>query len=568
MPMFHTFKGKIIIASIIMAVSLGLLLLDLSQDISDNLDASNQQIAMVNRLVNSAKEQVNLIAEQKADLVFQEKLNTTHKKFTELRTWLYDYMVSQQDESDSKADDAQQELEELLEQIKSREAASVSELSSKVDQMYGYMIDGGDAYKNNQRDEGNRYMLQAQQVSAEIDNIFDRLLHKVSLTIDNKAEQVTSKSQEVTQVEEAAKSANQGMGNVTQKSWIIIFVVIGAIALAAFLTIKTVIHPIIRVRQDIIDTEASSDLTVQIDVNGKHEIAEMAIAFNSMMARFRSIIISISKSVTDVGIASQRTCEVMEDAAKGIIRQHAETDQVAVAINEMTATVEHVASNAQEASAAADSANNETDASRIVNNQSQDSIRNLSGDVAEASDVINNVARLSENIGQVLDVISSISDQTNLLALNAAIEAARAGEAGRGFAVVADEVRILAQRTRDATEEIKQTIDQLQSGTTSSVNVMNEGVHQANSAVDQSKRAGESLENIISQINNITNLNFAIATAAKEQSEVTSEINKNVDNIRTIADENAEAAERTVEAGEQLMCMSDGLQALINTFKV
>jgi methyl-accepting chemotaxis protein len=241
---------------------------------------------------------------------------------------------------------------------------------------------------------------------------------------------------------------------------------------------------------------------------------------------------------------------------------------VAVAINEMTATVEHVAANAQEASNAADQANNESGSSLKVNQESQQSISGLSKNVTEAREVINDVAGLSENIGKVLDVIGSISDQTNLLALNAAIEAARAGEAGRGFAVVADEVRILAQRTREATEEIKQTIEQLQSGTTSSVSVMNEGVKQAAAAVEQSENSGKSLELIIGQINEITELNFAIATAAKEQSAVTSEINKNVDNIRAIANENAEAANRTVEAGEQLMCMSDGLQALIKTFKV
>jgi methyl-accepting chemotaxis protein len=287
-----------------------------------------------------------------------------------------------------------------------------------------------------------------------------------------------------------------------------------------------------------------------------------------MMARFHAIIVAISKSVEDVGTASQRTSDIMNTAAKGIVTQQLETDQVAVAINEMTATVEHVASNAQEASNAADEANSESDASRIVNQQSQQSINGLSSDVSEAREVINDVAKLSENIGQVLEVISSISDQTNLLALNAAIEAARAGEAGRGFAVVADEVRILAQRTRDATEEIKKTIDQLQKGTTSSVSVMNEGVKQAASAVKLSENAGASLERIISKISNITELNFSIASAAKEQSAVTAEINENVSNIRNIANQNAEAADHTVEAGEQLMAMSAGLQALISTFKV
>ncbi|MFT4926091.1 MAG: methyl-accepting chemotaxis protein [Phenylobacterium sp.] len=365
-----------------------------------------------------------------------------------------------------------------------------------------------------------------------------------------------------------AVSVNKDMGSVTQLSWMILVLVVVSFTMFFIIIVRMIVLPINKVRDDMVKTEASSDLTVQIIVNGKDEVAEMATAYNSMMTRFHAIIVAISKSVEDVGTASQRTSDIMNTAAQGIVKQQLETDQVAVAINEMAATVDHVSDNAQEASNAADEANKESDASRKVNQQSQNSINGLSKDVTEAREVINDVTKLSENIGQVLEVIGSISDQTNLLALNAAIEAARAGEAGRGFAVVADEVRILAQRTREATEEIKQTIEQLQNGTTSSVNVMNQGVKQASSAVSQSENAGESLERIIAKINNITELNFSIANAAKEQSQVTAEINENVTNIRLIANENAEAAERTVEAGEQLMAMSDGLQALISTFKV
>ncbi len=568
MKFTDSLKFKIVLAGFILGVVVITPLSFLSMQISNNLDASNEQIKLVQKQEESAKSQVKLIEQQKIVLTHQQELNEAQKKFTSMRTWLYDLQVSMRDESEENADNAQQELEELLEKIKKTDPESIKQLSPKVDNLYGYMMEAIDAYTANDREKGNAFVAKSRDISRQIDGIFDSLLKQASDSVDAKAGEVSQKSKEVSQVTAAAVSVNKDMGAVTTLAWSIVMIVIISLTIFCWLLMRTIITPINRVRNDIIRTEASSDLTIQIDVEGKHEIAEMAVAFNSMMARFRTIIISISKSVTDVGTASQRTCDVMESAAKGIVKQHAETDQVAVAINEMTATVEHVAANAQEASNAADQANNESGASLRVNQESQQSINGLSKDVTQAREVINDVARLSENIGQVLDVIGSISDQTNLLALNAAIEAARAGEAGRGFAVVADEVRILAQRTREATEEIKQTIEQLQTGTTSSVNVMNEGVKQATAAVEQSENAGNSLELIIGQINDITELNFAIATAAKEQSAVTSEININVDNIREIANENAEAANRTVEAGEQLLCMSDGLQALVKTFRV
>jgi methyl-accepting chemotaxis protein len=568
MKFTDSLKFKIVLSGFMLGIVVIVPLSILSVKISNNLDASNEQIKLVQKQEESAKSQVKLIEQQKEVLTHQQELNEAQKKFTSMRTWLYDLQVSMRDESENNADNAQQDLEQLLEKLKKTAPEAIKKLSPKVDNLYGYMMEGIDAYTNNDRDKGNASVAKSRDVSREIDDIFDLLLKQASDSVDAKAAEVSQKSKEVSQVTAAAVSVNEDMGAVTTLSWAIVVIVIVSLTLFCLSLMRTIVTPINRVRNDIIQTEASSDLTIQIDVEGKHEIAEMAVAFNSMMGRFRTIIISISKSVTDVGTASQRTCDVMESAAKGIVKQHAETDQVAVAINEMTATVEHVAANAQEASNAADQANNESGSSLRVNQESQQSINGLSENVTEAREVINDVARLSENIGKVLDVIGSISDQTNLLALNAAIEAARAGEAGRGFAVVADEVRILAQRTRAATEEIKQTIEQLQSGTTSSVSVMDEGVKQATAAVEQSETAGKSLELIIGQINDITELNFAIATAAKEQSAVTSEININVDNIREIANENAEAANRTVEAGEQLLCMSDGLQALVKTFKV
>lgn len=567
MKFTDSLKFRIVAMAVVLGTIIGSMLIKLSIDISDNLDASNAQIKLVQKQQISAKSQVILIEQQKIELHHQQQLNLAHKAFTSMRTWLYDFQVSQLGESEDNADTAQQALEALLEQLSATDPEEIAILKPKTDDLFITMIEAGDAYASDDRENGTALINKAKGFSTEIDVIFAQLLAKAATGVNAKATEVSQKSKEMSQVTAAAVSVNEEMGAVTSLSWFILAVVIVTLSIFCLLLVREVIIPINRVRDDMVRTEASSDLTVQIKVHGKDEISEMATAYNSMMARFHAIILAISKSVEDVGTASLRTSDIMNAAAQGIVKQQLETDQVAVAINQMTATVEHVANNAQDASNAADEANNESDASRKVNQQSQQSINGLSKDVTEAREVINDVAKLSENIGQVLEVIGSISDQTNLLALNAAIEAARAGEAGRGFAVVADEVRVLAQRTREATEEIKKTIEQLQAGTTSSVNVMNEGVKQAASAVTQSEDAGQSLERIITKINNITELNFSIANAAKEQSAVTTEINENVTNIRQIANENAEAAERTVEAGEQLTAMSDGLQALIKTFK-
>ncbi len=568
MKFTDTLKFRVIAGAAFFGGLIAIMQITLSLKISSNLSASNDQIKLVHKQENSAREQVTLIAQQKQELAHQQQLNLAHKAFTSMRTWLYDLQVSLLIESEENADNAQQELETLLELLAAKEPDAVASLKPKVDELFITMIEAVDSYADNNRVKGNALVSKARAFSREIDEIFAGLLAKAAASVEAKASEVSQKSKEMTQVTAAAISVNKNMGTVTMLSWSILVAVAAVLTFFCVLLVKIIIIPIDNVRRDMVATEVTSDLTVQIKVSGKGEIAEMATAYNNMMARFRSIIIAISKSVEDVGTASERTSDIMNTAAKGIVKQQLETDQVAVAINEMTATVEHVASNAQEASSAADEANSESGASRTVNQESQASINGLSRDVSEAREVINDVAKLSGDIGKVLEVIGSISDQTNLLALNAAIEAARAGEAGRGFAVVADEVRILAQRTREATEEIKKTIEQLQTGTTSSVNVMNEGVKRASSAVSQSENAGQSLERIITKINNITELNFSIANAAKEQSSVTTELNENVTNIRHIANENARAAERTVEAGEQLMAMSDGLQALIRTFKI
>jgi|TARA_R100001129_G_scaffold185704_3_gene174794 methyl-accepting chemotaxis protein len=311
----------------------------------------------------------------------------------------------------------------------------------------------------------------------------------------------------------------------------------------------------------------AKDLTVTLDDSGNDEIAKVARSFNLFVSNIRELINEFNENTFQLDTASTHLANASNQTLTGMQRLQSETDQVATAMNQMQATVQEVASNAELAAQAARDSNTQALQGDIVVKQTIESINELANGVEQAAQVLHKLEADTDNIGTILDVIRGIADQTNLLALNAAIEAARAGEQGRGFAVVADEVRTLAQRTQESTGQIQQMIIQLQSGAKDAVSVMQKSSEQASSSTVQASQAGEALIQITESVATISNMTTQIATAAEQQTSVTNDINRNIVNISDEARLTATNAGQSNEASGQVGSLSQQLKSQVSQFK-
>ncbi|QXI29444.1 methyl-accepting chemotaxis protein [Pseudomonas vanderleydeniana] len=314
--------------------------------------------------------------------------------------------------------------------------------------------------------------------------------------------------------------------------------------------------------------QGEGDLTRRLSSDRADELGSIAKGFNTFLVKLQAMITQVVTSVQSVSDSSEHTADIAIRTNLGVHKQMAEIDQVATAVQEMTATAQDVARNATQAAQAASHADMAaSDGMRIVRDTST-AIGDLAVEIGRAVGVVQTLAKDSENINAILTAIRGIAEQTNLLALNAAIEAARAGEQGRGFAVVADEVRNLAQKTQQATEEIQSMIQQLQQGTREVVKVMEDSQHKTDESVQHAAKAAQALETITQAVSVINDMNTQIASAAEEQSAVADDINRNVINIGQVANEVAGGADESSTASAQLTKLAEQQRRLINQFKV
>jgi methyl-accepting chemotaxis protein len=351
--------------------------------------------------------------------------------------------------------------------------------------------------------------------------------------------------------------------------FILLALVVAAAAggLLAWALARSIVRPI-REAVDVATRVASGDLTVQVNSGRGDELGQLLAALGTMIAGLRDLVERINNGATNIASSAEQLSTVTEQTSSGVRQQKDQTDQVATAMNQMVATVNEVAHSAGEAFEAANRASDKSRLGEASVEETLSYVTRLSTEVEDTMERLRGLQADTQNIGSVLDVIKSVADQTNLLALNAAIEAARAGEQGRGFAVVADEVRSLAQRTQSSATEIETLITNLVSSAESSVKTMESGTVLAGQTLDKARNTGEAIKEIATAVEEIKQYNSQIATAAEQQTSVAEDINQNVTLIRDVSDQSATSAGQVASASNELSQLSEDLKQQISRFQV
>ncbi len=513
-----------------------MLLLDLADhDLADTelqraISLSEHLENQFNSIVSSAFEYRDVLDQGTAQLIESElsrSVDEASQSVTDIRVELDTYNLN----------DLSQEVSQAFNEIK--------KLLSKED---GILAHKATQLASNKK--ASIMLMQEEQAAKQVNAVLDKQIELANQTSVNTSQLV----------EDSVSSGN------TQTT-IIMFISIVVALVIARVTLIGITRPLARVNE-MLNIVASGDLSMKLDESGKDEFAQLSRNCNLLIDSLRNLIESIVNRSSQLAAAAEQTSAVTAQSTTAIEEQRNQVEQAASATTEMSSTSQSVLSSANDALGEIKHADDEAERVKGISARNRQTIELLASEVDSAAQVINQLQQDSASIGGILDVIRGIAEQTNLLALNAAIEAARAGEQGRGFAVVADEVRTLASRTQESTSEIQTMIEALQSGAGKAVTVMDAGKSKASDCVTQSEEADQALEVITHAVHEAFDRSSQIATAAEEQSVVAHEISENLESIVTIAEQTTAGSQQTATSSSEVARLAEELQQSVQEFKL
>lgn len=367
--------------------------------------------------------------------------------------------------------------------------------------------------------------------------------------------------------QQTTKAINDSVSSTQQLALAIFIIVLGTVLILVALTSRSILRPVMEVCQAIGLIRANNDFRMRVAVAGNDEMTTLAVDFNAMLGDFQDLIKTVNQALEMLDTATNELARSTADTSRGMQQQQSETDMVATAVTEMGATINEIAGNTEMTASKAEATNQNAQSGRAEVQQTVQRINALSDRLQQATNVVAELEKDSKTIGSVLDVIRGIAEQTNLLALNAAIEAARAGEQGRGFAVVADEVRNLAMRTQESTRQIETIVHGLQGRTSNIVQVIQGCRQEGSDSAQQANVAMQLLSEITQDVTNIMDMTTQIAAAIEEQSHVAAEVNKNVVKIRDLSDETYGHARHNAAISEEVAQQAANLHQSVDRFQ-